>query len=356
MGCGRHMAPELPAPRGPVSEELLAALAGQVGRVGLPEPTGDPLSDDDLHLSLYCCYELHYRSFRGVDPYWEWSPGLLAARQRLEEAFERALRSAVPRVGAPPAPAELETALRQLIVDDDGPSLARMLERRATMDQFREFMVHRSAYQLKEADPHSWAVPRLAGRPKEALVEIQADEYGGGRSGRMHATLFARSMCELGLDASYGAYLDSIPGTTLATVNLMSLFGLHRRLRGAIVGHLAAFEITSPEPNGRYARGLRRLGAGPDATEFFDEHVEADAVHEAVAAHDLAAGVCELEPELAADVLFGAASLLLLEARFATTLLTQWERGESSLRSSGLTDVVHKTGVPPVTAIRAPTM
>ena len=334
MGCGRLMAPELPAPRGPISEDLLAALAGPVGRVGLPEPAGDPLSDDDLHLSLYCCYELHYRSFRGVDPYWEWSPGLLATRQRLEEAFEGALRSLVPQVGPPPAPAELEPALRQLIADDDGPSLARMLERRATIDQFREFMVHRSAYQLKEADPHSWAVPRLAGRPKEALVEIQADEYGGGRPGRMHATLFARSMCELGLDASYGAYLDSIPGTTLATVNLMSLFGLHRRLRGAIVGHLAAFEITSPGPNGRYARGLRRLGAGPDATEFFDEHVEADAVHEAVAAHDLAAGVCELEPELAADVLFGAASLLLLEARFASMLLTHWERGETSLRTS----------------------
>ena len=127
---------------------------------------------------------------------------------------------------------------------------------------------------------------------------------------------------------------NALSGTTLATVNLMSMFGLHRRLRGAIVGHLAAFEITSPEPNGRYARGLRRLGAGPDATEFFDEHVEADAVHEAVAAHDLAAGLCELEPELAGDVLFGAASLLLLEARFATMLLTCWERGETSLRTA----------------------
>ena len=333
MSCWSATEPALPAPRGPISERLLHALTGPVAPFDLPAAdVPDPLADDDLHLALYCCYELHYRSFRGVDPRWEWNPSLLAARGRLEQPFEAVLRDLVPTQPLPPL--QLESSLRELIAADDGPPLARTLERRASLEQFREFMVHRSAYQLKEADPHSWAVPRLSGRPKEALVEVQADEYGGGRRGRMHATLFARAMTELGLDARYGAYLDRIPGITLATVNLMSLFGLHRRLRGAIVGHLAAFEITSPEPNARYARGLRRLGAGPEATEFFDEHVEADAVHEAVAAHDLAAGLATAEPALAADVLFGAGALLLMESRFAAALLDAWRRGDSLLRAS----------------------
>jgi carboxylate-amine ligase len=70
----------------------------------------------------------------------------------------------------------------------------------------------------------------------------------------------------------------------------MSRCGLHRRLRGAIVGHLAVFEMTSSVPNRRYATGLRRLGLGEDATTFFDVHVLADAVHESVAAVDLAGG------------------------------------------------------------------
>ena len=48
-------------------------------------------------------------------------------------------------------------------------------------------MLHRSAYHLKEADPFTWAIPRLDGSPKAALVEIQADEYGGGHAARMHA-------------------------------------------------------------------------------------------------------------------------------------------------------------------------
>src|SRR6201999_1249649 len=185
---------------------------------------------------------------------------------------------------------------------------------------------HRSAYQLKEADPHSWAIPRLHGAPKAALIEIQADEYGGGRAGLMHARPFARTLDALGLDSRYGAYLDRIPGVTLATVNLMSLFGLHRRLRGALVGHLALFEMTSSIPNRRYATGLRRLGVDePRATEFFDEQVTADAVHENIAAIDLAGGLVEQDTTLRDDILFGARALVELEARWAAHLLGAWD-------------------------------
>ncbi len=194
--------------------------------------------------------------------------------------------------------------------------------------------MHRSAYQLKEADPHSWAIPRLSGPPKAALVEIQADEYGGGRPERMHARLFAGAMGAMGLDPAYGAYLDRLPAHTLATVNLMSLFGLNRRLRGAIVGHLALFEMTSSLPNARYARGIRRLGfSDPAATDFFDEHVEADAVHENIAAVDLAGGLARQEPALTGQILWGARALLAIEGAWASELMGAWEAGASSLRT-----------------------
>ena len=113
----------------------------------------------------------------------------------------------------------------------------------------------------------------------------------------------------------------------------MSLFGLHRRLRGAIVGHLAAFEMTSAIPNRRYGTGLRRLGLGEDALDFFDEHVEADAVHEAVAAVDLAGGLVRQDPAYGPDVLWGARCLLAVEADWAAHLLRAWEAGETSLRA-----------------------
>jgi hypothetical protein len=139
-------------------------------------------------------------------------------------------------------------------------------------------------------------------------------------------------MTGLGLDPSYGAYLDLLPGITLATVNMISLWALHRRLRGALVGHLATFEMTSSVPNRRYGNALRRLGFDSGVTDFYDEHVVADAVHESIAVWDLAHGLARSEPELAHDILFGARALLALEARWAQHLLDAWRRDSSSLR------------------------
>jgi Iron-containing redox enzyme len=322
----------LPPARGPLSDRLLAILSGPprlVDPVCSDKPV-DVLTDDDLHLTLYLLYELHYRGLPGVDDRWEWSPSLLALRAELEARFERGLRCAVPLQDESVAPEEIDLALRR-ISEDDGPSLSRHMRSRATVEQAREFLVHRSAYQLKEADPHTWAIPRLHGAPKAALVEIQSDEYGSGRPEWIHAELFAGAMRALSLDASYGAYLPLIPGITLATVNLMSLLGLHRRWRGAIVGHLALLEMTSSIPNRRYAQGLRRLGFDEEATLFFDEHVTADAVHENVAAVDLAGGLVRQDPALARDVLWGARVLNVLETRWSLHLLGSWERGTTSL-------------------------
>jgi Iron-containing redox enzyme len=322
--------PSLPAARGDASALLLEHLVDPVHALPRLElDVADPLTDEDLQLALYLCYELHYRGLPGVDERWEWEPSLLALRRAWEERFEVALLAVV---GAPRAPDEdMDLTLRAVVEADDGPSLSRHLEREGTLDQVLELVVHRSAYQLKEADPHSWAIPRLSGGPKAALVEVQADEYGGGRAERIHAELFAVTMDELGLDRTYGAYLDHVPGVTLATVNLMSLLGLHRRWRGAIAGHLAAFEMTSSLPNRRYGNALRRLGFRERATDFFDEHVEADAVHENVAAVDLAGGLARQEPALAGDVLWGARALVDVEARWARHLLDSWAAGRSSL-------------------------
>jgi Iron-containing redox enzyme len=314
----------LPEARGAVTALLLDALTGPAGPLPAAPP---PSSEEDLQLALYLCYELHYRGLPGVDERWEWDPGLLGLRAELERRFEADLRRDVP---VPPGGQAMDLALREVEAADDAPSLSKHLERDGTLDQFAEFVIHRSAYQLKEADPHSWALPRLSGGPKAAMVEIQADEYGGGDPRRIHAQLFADAMDALGLDSRYGAYVDRIPAVTLATVNLMSMFGLHRRLLGAIVGHLALFEMTSSIPNGRYAKGLRRLGV-PEATAFFDEHVVADAVHENVAAVDLAGGLARREPALAGDVLWGARALVDVEARWAGHLLDAWADGRSSL-------------------------
>jgi len=320
---------KLPVPRGPISAAVIDMLAG---RPGAPPfvAAADPLRSDDLQLALFVCYEMHYRGWDGVDDRWEWRPELLAARARLEAVFEEALRGLVG-TDAGPVEAAAMPRLLAAITEVDGPPFAAYMSSRATHAQFREFVVHRSVYHLREADPHTFAIPRLAGRAKAALVEIQQDEYGNGDPDRMHQELFRRTMRWFGLDDTYGAHVDRAPALTLAGNNLMSLFGLHRRLRGALLGHLAAFEMTSALPNRAYGNGLRRLGGTPDATLFYDEHVEADSVHEQIAAHDLCGSFAAAEPEAALDVLFGARCAMALDRLWCGEILAAWLRGETSL-------------------------
>ncbi len=228
----------------------------------------------------------------------------------------------------------VDAAIAELLVEPvDGSGVSHYLRKEGELWQVREYAAQRSLYHLKEADPHAWVLPRLWGRAKAGMAAVEFDEYGGGRADRVHAKLFADLMTDLGLDTTYGRYLDAACAELLATVNLMSLFGLHRSLRGALVGHFAAVEITSSPGSRRLAEAMRRTGAGPAAEFFYDEHVEADAVHEQVVRHEVIGGLLAEEPQLAADVTFGIDATGHVEDLLAARLLSEWRAGRSSLRS-----------------------
>jgi len=335
-------------PRGPLSETIQAVLTGAdapsdlaaLARTAIADAAdtstqrGQLTHDDDVQFALFLLYASAYGSLDEQLPALEWDTDLINARRIIERAFEWELRDLVPMPPIPnPDAADVARALFTLTGEDSGPSVARFIAKRANEDQLREFLILRSIYTLREADPHSWAIPRLRGRAKAALVEIQADEYGGGRPDRVHAEIFAKTMRGAGLDDRYGAYLDAVPAVTLASQNMMSMFGLNRRLVGAIVGHLAAFEMTSSIPNRLYGDGFRRLGFGDDVTDYFDEHVEADAVHEQIAGRDLAGSLAEDRPELLPDIMFGAVACLTLDSWVGEVALDRWEQGESALRT-----------------------
>ncbi|MBI2709139.1 MAG: iron-containing redox enzyme family protein [Actinobacteria bacterium] len=331
-GLPSESGPRLPAPRGPLSAELFAHLRGErlLATTGASCPEAVWL-DDDAQLALYCCYEMHYRGFAGVAADAEWDPAVLGLRGRLEQRFLSELHD-IAWPGSAVDPAGAEAHLVAMAAPGPGPSLSAWVLEHGTIAHLREFCIHRSAYQLKEADPHTWALPRLAGEAKAAMVQIQTDEYGQGCAGAAHAELFAETMQLLDLDPTYGAYLDRLPAAALATTNLVSLFGLHRRWRGALVGHLALFEMTSVGPMARYAEALERAGVPRGARRFYDVHVAVDAHHHRVALEHMVRGLLRDEPHLAGDVVFGAAALSAVEARFATHLLDAWRAGRPSLR------------------------
>jgi heme oxygenase-like protein len=200
----------LPRARGPFSEEMLGLFAGADVRSERPPAPEDSLGDDDLHLALYLAYELHYRGLPGVSDDLEWDVPILAVRRGLESMFEAGLRQAVGYREVDSS--DVAEALRAIAAPPDDDSLSSFVEHEATLEQAVDFLIHRSAYQLKEADPHSWVIPRLEGAAKTMVMEIQYDEYGSGDPSWMHAELFRNTMVAAGLDGSYGAYLGRLPG------------------------------------------------------------------------------------------------------------------------------------------------
>jgi hypothetical protein len=72
------------------------------------------------------------------------------------------------------------------------------------------------------------------------------------------------------------------------------------------------------------AQGLARLGFPQEIIAYYDEHVEADAVHEQLAVRTICGTLVEAEPQLLGEVVFGAFTCLDLEDRFAQRMLAGW--------------------------------
>ncbi len=317
---------QLPRERGPISRHVIETLATDDPEAPSLALGPDPvIADADAQLALWMIYELHYRGFDGVAADREWDLGLLRLRRDLERRFEQELRDGTrDLLEAIPADGDVGPQLLDLVAADDSPSPAAFLQRKASRAQLLDYLRERSVQQLKESDAQSFVLPRLEGPAKAALAELQYDEYGGGRPERLHATMYADALDAAGLDPTYGAYIDEVSALSLACTNVTTMFGLNRRLRGAAMGHLAAFEASSSVPSRKIAAGIERVGLSPTVSAYFHEHVEADAVHEHVASRDICGNMVADDPVLRDDVMFGAASCLLLDSLSGCELLHRW--------------------------------
>jgi hypothetical protein len=239
----------LPKPRGALGVAVLEALADVPGD-DVPRIDVSPESAEDAAITLWVLHELAYGGFDEVDDRAECEPELLRVRRRLEQDLEADLRSRWPGV---PDGVDLATGFFDWVAEQDGPSLARYVQARATEEQVLDLLRVRSVYHLKEADPTTWVIPRLPVAAKAALVELQYDEYGIGDPARLHSHLFARGLEASGLRPEPGVYVDEAPLEILEQNNALSMFGLQRRLRAAAVGHLAGSVRPPPKVSSRPA-------------------------------------------------------------------------------------------------------
>jgi hypothetical protein len=178
----------------------------------------------------------------------------------------------------------------------------------------QEYFIHRSLYRVRECDPHSFGSSRQCECPSRVTKQS-----------------FGDLMTKAGLDASHLGYIDRLPAQSLAVVNLMSLFGLHRAHRGAAAGRLAAAETATNQAAGLLRQALERISAPRPCIEFYREYAEISADLEG-SAHEEVSALIAREPALEPDVVFGIKAQQLVEKRLTEHLVTSWRAGRSSLR------------------------
>lgn len=335
---------DLPQPRGPISTSVVDHLRHPSPTTAAPlrtagqDPSPGITLDEDRLLALWLLQGLSYHPHTGVDPNLEWDLAVVQARTQLEaELAQEVLDVVLPVVEdlLPEARGDLTRTLFSLPdrVAASAPSMSAWARSSMTAQQWREMLVLRSASQLKEADPHTFAVPRIPGRAKVALMEIQFDEYGSGNPAALHSELFAQAMAAVGLDRSYGGYADAWPAPVLLANVTLGWFAGRRRWAPAVVGHLTMVEMTSSLPSKFYVAGARRLGLPEQAWRYFDEHVEADAAHEQVAVRDVCGPLVADDPEALPTLLVGAVAGLHVEGLVAEQVMGAWQQGRSCLRT-----------------------
>jgi hypothetical protein len=110
----------------------------------------------------------------------------------------------------------------------------------------------------------------------------------------------------------------------------MSLFALNRKWLAAGLGHFAVFEASSALPSRRVASAIERLGLPEAVATYFHEHVEADAVHEQIAAREVCGAYVADHADQREVVLFGATCALHLDALSGAELLSRWATDEET--------------------------
>lgn len=314
----------LPHPTGPWSHHVREVL--QRRPAVRPKTLPYDRFDDDAQLAWFLLNCVSYQGWEDVDDDIEWDPDVIALRRRFERWFLDEMRRRC--VDGPTDP---RGAVQHALAPGGTPGIAGFLEHDGTADQVRESLLLRLPYQHQEADPHTWAVPRLRGVVKRALCDIQAGEYGVGHD-KTHAELFLASLEGAGGPATSEAY-PLLPGAAFATFNFVTAAGMNRSLRGAVVGQLALFEMDSVDPNQKMVHACERLGLGDDVRAFFQVHVLADAEHEVIAARAFLDEFPLEEPDQVENLLFGIRVQSYIDGVLGAHVVGAWQQGRSALRS-----------------------
>lgn len=312
--------------RGPLSLAVFKAISSRTGSLG---PVGlssrlDTITDGDFQLALYWSLAVQRRcdGLRTSENDDQLGP----FRELMQSAFLEQLREesrCTPAISSFDA-----TQTKALIGDAKNSAILGYLGAQGTLDQLREFFVHRSvqcvdgcANSLNINDRPSNTASARRAVSKSAQQMVLSVE---------HEANLAAVFDTLDLDPSRGAYVARVPGVTLAAVNFATIWRRRAVHTDPFMGPDLVFTQaceeswrTLPDTFARFGMILPSHqppgGWGPSQ----------DPVHPSNRETSRQSPSHGARPD--EDALFGVIGALYLEHELNVELLHAWTRHESSL-------------------------
>ncbi len=288
-------------------------MATRIDRGGVRPPAGQ-FQTGDFQRGL-SRWNHHRLAPQFPDPEWQASLDRDARMLRLEGGFIEELRAEIAdEAAAVPTDADGFIAWFEAL-ETTGPGqhdpLFDWIADDADIDQMRWFLEQEAAGEAGFDDLVAYTQVKLPTQAKLELARNYWDEMGRGNPKGMHGPMLDATVEALELEPS----IDKSSWESLALANAMTAMATTRRYAWHSVGALGVIELTAPARSAATAKGLRRLGYGPEIRRYFDLHAVLDIKHSAAWNEEALRPLVAEEPRRATAIAEGALVRLLCGAR-----------------------------------------
>ncbi len=203
------------------------------------------------------------------------------------------------------------------------------LAEEADFEQMRWFLLQEVAGEAGFEDLVAMAQVKMPDRPKLELARNYWDEMGRGNAGGMHGPMLAKLADHLDLHPT----IEETVWPSLALGNVLVAFSTTRRYAFHALGALGAVELTAPWRADHVARGLKRLGVGPER-KYYALHATLDVEHSRTWNEEVLRPLAKTRPDVIRSLAEGAVMRLMAGAACYDAYRAHLWGSRSQLRSA----------------------
>lgn len=286
------------------------------------------------HQSLFIIQKLLFNSYKlfstipkPSEKTIESSWGIALVRQVIEEYFLTAEESYIPVEIWEQIPQKAEKYVDWLIEMIQAhpayyhPFYEKYLSKYASLDDLCQFLIQESTIDTRFDDFLAMLQIGTDGGIKMEIASNYWDEMGNGSPSKMHVTMFARTMVNLGIDPKVCEELLTTEALVCGNLSTMVCYQRKHFYKG--IGYFAATEYMTPRRFKHILTALKRNGRHLADAEYHQEHIAIDAIHAQNWFKNVIVPLVDKEPETVFEMTRGALYRLNTSKRYLDMLLSK---------------------------------